>query len=151
MGRQRVDYFPSGRALEMSDSLRSPYTPARDPIIDKIIREWAVHGLRSDHEAAIDRFWDGGLSIVGLARSASQGIVVVRAVACYLTVNTLSRRSTRRSSGRARLPISQHPGVEPRCGGETPQRQLERMPPWLARTGPLSCRSPVASQRQVGN
>jgi hypothetical protein len=73
-------------ALEIIDSLRSPYTPARGPIIDKIIREWAVHGLRSDHEAAIDRFCDDGLSIVGLARSASQGIVVVRAVASYLTL-----------------------------------------------------------------
>jgi hypothetical protein len=114
-----IAYFPSERPLEVIDSLLSPFTPATGPIIDRIIREWAVHGLRSDHEAAIDRFWDDGSSIVGLARSASQGIVVVRAVASYLTVNTLSRRSTCRSSGRARLPISQHPGVEPRCGEET--------------------------------
>jgi hypothetical protein len=42
-GRRRIDYFPSENALEVIDSLRSPYTPASGPIIDKIIREWGAN------------------------------------------------------------------------------------------------------------
>jgi hypothetical protein len=43
MGRQRVDYYPSEQAVAVIDSLLTPFTPTRGPIIDRIIREWAAN------------------------------------------------------------------------------------------------------------
>jgi hypothetical protein len=47
MGRLRVDYFPSEPAVEVINSLLTPNTPARGPIIDRIIREWGASRPKS--------------------------------------------------------------------------------------------------------